>query len=92
MDCKKFASVLVPMAICLLLATMSPTVTAARNGVMPFSIIGDANIRNPFAGVFYVDKPAENCYASGIVCVSNSDCCSRRCSPFVLAPLMLACE
>ncbi|KAK8592058.1 hypothetical protein V6N13_062646 [Hibiscus sabdariffa] len=45
MECNKFPSLSVPMAA-VLLAIMSPTVTAARNQVMFFSIITNANIRN----------------------------------------------
>ncbi|KAK8629728.1 hypothetical protein V6N13_078557 [Hibiscus sabdariffa] len=60
MECKKLALLLVGMAA-VLLSVMSPTVTAARNEVMTFSII---NIRNPLANLFLVDKPAENCIPS----------------------------
>ncbi|KAK8592057.1 hypothetical protein V6N13_062645 [Hibiscus sabdariffa] len=86
MECKKFASLLVPMAICLLLAIMSPTVTAARNEARPFSIIANANIRNPLAGTFFVDKPAGDCLNVGRLCYDHAQCCSRMCLIYSTRP------
>ncbi|KAK8613833.1 hypothetical protein V6N13_101589 [Hibiscus sabdariffa] len=75
MESGKFALVMVAMAVVLSTAT-TPTVTAARKEAMPFSIVGNADIRNPFVNIFSVGKPAENCVSSGIV-----DACSECCEP-----------
>ncbi|KAK8617864.1 hypothetical protein V6N13_080769 [Hibiscus sabdariffa] len=56
----------------------------ARNRAMPFSIVANANIRNPFVDVFSVNKPAEDCVSSGIV-----DDCSECCHS---CPIMLPTE
>ncbi|KAL4313509.1 hypothetical protein GQ457_01G044790 [Hibiscus cannabinus] len=75
MECNKFVLLLVAMAV-VLLASMPPTVTAARNEVMPFSIIviaiANANIRNTFANIFSIDKPTENCFPAGNLCHFSS--------------------
>ncbi|KAK8631757.1 hypothetical protein V6N13_028536 [Hibiscus sabdariffa] len=76
MESKRFALLLAAMAVAVLAAT-APTVTAARNGAMPFSIV---NIRNPFANIFGVQQPAENCYDSGYSpCYEHLACCSGSC-------------
>ncbi|KAL4308306.1 hypothetical protein GQ457_01G044930 [Hibiscus cannabinus] len=81
MGCNKFALLLVAMAV-VLVAALPPTVTAARNEVMlPFSII---DIRNPFAGMFLVNKPAENCDPNGDFCGSDSQCCSGNCAETII--------
>ncbi|KAK8629731.1 hypothetical protein V6N13_078560 [Hibiscus sabdariffa] len=85
MECKKFASLLVPMAV-VLLAIMSSAVTAGRNEVRPFSIITNADIRNPLVGTFFVDKPAEECLNVGRLCYDHAQCCSRMCLIYSTRP------
>ncbi|KAK8612241.1 hypothetical protein V6N13_092360 [Hibiscus sabdariffa] len=77
MESRKFALLLVAIAVVLLVAT-APTVTAARNEVKPFSTIVNTGIRNPLANIFSVNsyKPARNCYSGGTACKEDSDCCS----------------
>ncbi|KAK8654966.1 hypothetical protein V6N13_107561 [Hibiscus sabdariffa] len=62
MECKKFSLLLVATAA-VLLVSVAPPATAARNKALPLSIIADANIRNPLANIFWVDMPTEECYA-----------------------------
>ncbi|KAK8689416.1 hypothetical protein V6N13_088137 [Hibiscus sabdariffa] len=80
MEGRKFALLSVAMAV-LLLVTVAPTVMAARNEDMPFSIITGVNIRDPMADVFLVDGAGENCLASGKKCRYSApgDCCSGTC-------------
>ncbi|KAK8617867.1 hypothetical protein V6N13_080772 [Hibiscus sabdariffa] len=85
MECRKFALVMVAMAVVLSTAT-TPTVTAARNGAMPFSIITEANIRNPFVGIFSVEKSAENCVLSGTVDGCSECCDPNRCVNLLIYP------
>ncbi|KAK8613832.1 hypothetical protein V6N13_101588 [Hibiscus sabdariffa] len=75
MECRKFALVMVAMAVVLSTAT-TPTMTAARNEAMPFSIVDNADIRNAFANVLSINKPTENCVSS-----ENVDACSECCDP-----------
>ncbi|KAL4369748.1 hypothetical protein GQ457_05G032860 [Hibiscus cannabinus] len=77
MESNKFALLFVAMAA-MLLAAAAPTATAARNEVMPFSILTNANFRNPLANIFSTDNPAQNCRTFG-GCEKNSDCCSGVC-------------
>ncbi|KAK8697310.1 hypothetical protein V6N13_113462 [Hibiscus sabdariffa] len=80
MESKKFAFLLVATVV-VILGTVAPPVTAARNELMPWTIVTDGNIRNPFANIFWVDNiPAENCYKKGSYTINCSDCCSKRCA------------
>ncbi|KAK8675060.1 hypothetical protein V6N13_033133 [Hibiscus sabdariffa] len=84
MGSNKSALLLVAMAAMLLFAT-PPTVTAARNEVMPLSIIPNANIRNPLANFFLVesDNAANDCYPPGSgPCFGGMMCCSGKCFTF----------
>ncbi|KAK8613831.1 hypothetical protein V6N13_101587 [Hibiscus sabdariffa] len=66
MECRKFALLMVAMVVVLSIAT-NPTVTAARNGAMPFSIVANVDIRNAFADVFPAEKSTENCEPSSTI-------------------------
>ncbi|KAK8592059.1 hypothetical protein V6N13_062647 [Hibiscus sabdariffa] len=78
MDSNKFALILVGMAVVLLTA-MAPTATAARNEVTPSAITTNTDIRNPFANIFLIYKPVENCKPVGASCSDPSECCSGIC-------------
>ncbi|XVF82816.1 hypothetical protein PTKIN_Ptkin16aG0080400 [Pterospermum kingtungense] len=66
MECRKFGFLLAAMAM-LLLAMATPTVFAARNEVVPcfFNTNDVNNIRNPFANIFFIQKPAQNSKLQG---------------------------
>ncbi|KAK8612237.1 hypothetical protein V6N13_092356 [Hibiscus sabdariffa] len=85
MECKKFALLLVAMAV-VLLAAAAPTATAARHGVLPFSIITNTNIRNPFADIFVVGKPAEKCVPYREICDGSVPCCIGACLTVPIDP------
>ncbi|KAK8675059.1 hypothetical protein V6N13_033132 [Hibiscus sabdariffa] len=72
MGSNKCALALVAMAAILLFAT-APTVTAARNEVMAFSVIPNANIRNPWANNFFVESnnAANHCLPSLVPCIDG---------------------
>ncbi|KAK8612258.1 hypothetical protein V6N13_092377 [Hibiscus sabdariffa] len=88
MGSNKSALVLVAMAAMLLFAS-APTVMAARNEVMPLSIIPNANIRNPLANIFFVesDNTANDCLPTVAPCFDGPTCCSGTCLhiPFTTA-------
>ncbi|KAK8617866.1 hypothetical protein V6N13_080771 [Hibiscus sabdariffa] len=87
MERTKFALLMVAMAVLLLTAT-TPTVTAARNRAMPFSIVANADIRNPFV---WVNKPAENCEPSGTVDDCSECCDPNRCLALPIYPRRYVC-
>ncbi|XVF83017.1 hypothetical protein PTKIN_Ptkin16aG0098500 [Pterospermum kingtungense] len=87
MECKKYTFLLVAMAV-VFLAWATPITLAARNEVVSFPLNTNdvANIRNPLANIFLVQKPAENCLPSGHTCgiFYSESCCGGDCGPLVL--------
>ncbi|KAK8675032.1 hypothetical protein V6N13_033105 [Hibiscus sabdariffa] len=83
MESNKCGLVLVAMAAMLLFAT-APTVMAARNKVMAFSIVPNAKIRNPLANIFFAesDNAANGCLGAGGPCLDGIMCCSGTCITF----------
>ncbi|KAK8613826.1 hypothetical protein V6N13_101582 [Hibiscus sabdariffa] len=90
MECKKFALLMVATTVVLSTAT-TPTVTAARNGAMPFSIVASANFRNPFVNVFSVEKSAESCVPSGKVDGCGECCNPSKCVTLLIYPPQYVC-
>ncbi|XVF78305.1 hypothetical protein PTKIN_Ptkin14bG0121300 [Pterospermum kingtungense] len=76
MECRKFAFLLAAMTV-LLLAMAAPIAFAARNEVANTNIVD--NIRNYFADILSVNKPAKNCLFSGESCDYPEECCSGEC-------------